>query len=365
MIVRRLMVCLLATTIACGERSEPEPAVEPEPVAENGGAPSVARWAEVRVAGDRALLEAPARVVAGPGAMARVAPPFAARVLEVRVAPGDSVRAGDVLLEASMPEVLDAAAIWVAGGRRLALREARQDELEALREEGLVEQGRVFEQAASLADLGAERARALAILRAAGVSAGRAAAVLSRGSVPIVSPIDGVVSRVDARIGEVRDPAGEPLVEVIGSAPVRIEARLSRAMPEGTSLMFVPAIGAPVPLRDEPDASAIDPADGTRLYWITPRETTTLADGLRGTLEVHVAREGVLQVPAGAIGHDDEGAFVMLRGTPEPVRVRVRVLATDAGIALVEVIEPGALSPGAQVADDPAALLRAPAGDDH
>jgi cobalt-zinc-cadmium efflux system membrane fusion protein len=331
---------------------------EPDAPIEAPSAPT--RWAIASTPSDRALLEAPARAVAGPGAQARVAPPFAARVVSIAVAPGDVVAEGDVLLVVTMPDVLDAAAVWTSTGSRLSLRRQRRGELEALRQEGLVEQSRVFEQQTSLAELGAERARALAVLHAAGVTPSRAAAALARGSTAIVSPIAGVVSAVDARIGEVRDPSGTPLVEVLGSAPARIEARLARALPDGAELVFLAADGRSIDLSERPDASAIDPADGTRLVWISPRAPVALPDGLRGTLRARVVREGVVGVPALAIGRAGAEAFVVRRAGDRAERVPVRVLASGGGSAIVEGTGAAGLAPGDAIATDVAVLLRAP-----
>src|SRR5690606_39017131 len=101
-------------------------------------------------------------------------------------------------------------------------------------------------------------------------------AALSRGTTTLAAPIDGVVATVSVRIGEVRDPADEAMVELVGAAPARIEARLARALPEGAELEFVPLDGAPIALRPEPDAAVVDPADGTRRMWFSPAEERTL-----------------------------------------------------------------------------------------
>ena len=331
------------------------PAQDVAPAASSEGAASIAsRWVEVRAVGDQALLEAPARVVAGAGARARVSAPFEGRVSSIAVAPGDHVVAGQVLLELNMPAVLDAAARWVSSAERLSLHAGRRGELAGLRAEGLVEAGRVFEQEVSVADLGAERAQALAVLRAASVSPARAAGVLAHGAVAVVAPIDGVVQAVDVALGEVRGPAGAPLVTLSGSAPARIEARLGAALPTGVTLRFVPLDGTPaLALRDTPDATVIDPDDGSRLAWISPAQALSLPDGMRGTLRVVLARPGVVEVPARALGHDAQGPFVLRRGVEGPERVRVQVLVSGGGSALVE----GALEVGASVAAEAGLLL--------
>jgi len=172
--------------------------------------------------------------------------------------------------------------------------------------------------------------------------------MLRRGTTSLSAPIDGVVATVGVRLGEVRDPTGEPLIQLSGVAPARIEARLPRGLPEGGEISFAPIDGEPFALRDAPDAVVIDPADGTRRIWFSPREPHPLPDGLRGTLRVRMTRPGVVQVPARAVAQDDQGAFVIRRieGGSEPVRVAV--LATGGGSAIVE----GDLEPGQPIAAD-------------
>lgn len=352
------MVMLVA---ACGVADHSPAAAERESVQ---AASARTPWEAARAPVDRSLLEAPARVVAGPTSEARISAPFSARVISIAVAPGQTVSVGDVLLEVSMPEVLDAAAIWTASRAQLSLRRGRQTELEALRGEGLVEESRVFEQETNLADLNVERARALAVLQAAGVGPARAGAVLRRGAIPIQSPIAGVVRDIDARLGEVRAPTGAPLIIVIGLAPARIETRLSAPLPMGAELTFIPLGRPPITLRDEVDATAIDPENGTLLAWASPADPIVLPDGLRGTLQVRVAREGVVEISAAAIGHDGDGPFIVLRTEAGNERVPISVLASGGASALVEAIGAKRLSIGDSIATDVSVLLRAPEADE-
>lgn len=337
--MRRLALLLCASAaLGC---NTPEPTAAASEL--TASQPSAkARWVEARPPSDRSLLEAPARTVATRAAVAHVAAPFVARVVRLRVAPGDVVRAGDALAEVVMPEVLDAAAVYVATGQRRSLRQARRDQLETLRQEGLVESARVFEQDADVAALDEERARALAVLRAAGVQPNGAGTLLNRGTSILTAPVDGVVASVSVRLGEVREPSGEPLFEIVGTGPVRIEARLPRDIPEGAGLEFVPLAGDRIPLRSDPVASVIDPADGTRRVWLAFAEEKALPDGLRGTLHVRLEGKDVVELPVRAVGRDEHGAFVLRRHGADSERVRVNVLAKGGGSVIVR----GALAVG-------------------
>ncbi len=357
----KMFVGVLLFFSSCGQEGNAHARQEPDP----RGAPSAStRWETVRAPTDRSLLEAPARVVAGPTSEARIAAPFSARVMSIAVAPGQTVRVGDVLLEVTMPEVLDAAAVWIASREQISLRRGRQSQLQTLRDQGLVEENRVFEQATSLADLNVERARALAVLQAAGIGPARAQAALRAGRTSLESPIAGVVREIDAHLGEVRDVTGPPLVVVIGLAPARIEARLTRPLPEGAELFFVPLGLPPIALRARVDATAIDPNDGTRITWIAPNEPIELPDGLRGTLQIHVTRAGVVEISANAITHDREGPFVVRRTDTGNERVRISVLASGGASALVEALGEWQLSIGDSIATDVSVLLRGPEVDE-
>ncbi len=315
---------------------------------------SPGRWVEVRLPGDLSLLEAPAQTVARPRAEARISPPFSARVLRIHVTPGDHVAEGAPLLDVSMPNVLQAAAVWIASGDRREIRERRRAELESLRHEGLVVGGGVFEQEASIADLRGERASALAILSAAGVRAGAVARVLRSGSITLNSPIAGVVRDLSAYIGEVRDPSASPLVTVLGLSAVRIEARLNRPLPNGASLSFAPIAGDPIPLRSEPLAEVVTPEDGTRLIWLLPEQETKLSSGLRGRLIIGMRGGDFFEVPSSAIGLRAGQSFLLRRGMEGNVaEVPVRVLSTSGASTLVA----GPLQVGQLVSEDVASLL--------
>ena len=362
-LVRSLLVAMSGLVlVACVEAVTPT-----ERPIEERAMSTPTRWSAARRPSDAALLEAPAEVTTAAGGEASVSAPYTARVVAIRVRPGDTVHAGDPLIDVSVPEVLAAAATLSGARSRLAMRERRRTELEALRGEGLVESSRVFEQEAGVADLSAEAARALAVLRGAGLSSSEARAVLARGSFALRAPSDGVVRAVSARLGEVREPASGALVELSGLVPARVEAHFARPLPGEISLEFVPWVGEPLALSPTPVAALVDATTGSRVVWLAPLDEVALPPGLRGRVRVHVMREGALEVSARAVRVERGVAYVLRRVGDGHERVEVSVLASSAQSAIVESLPSvaRALAEGDEVAVDAALLLGAPSEGDE
>jgi cobalt-zinc-cadmium efflux system membrane fusion protein len=345
-------LCLVIfSLIGCGSPAAPG-AAQAEATERDTREP---RWSVVSAPSDLALLEAPARVVPAPGSEAHVAPSHAARVLRVHVRAGDRVEAGAPIADVVMPEVLEAAARWASVAPRRSLRAQRRTELEALQQEGLVDRARVFEQDTELASLDAEQAQALATLRAASLSTADGARVLRQGHVTLAAPIAGTVREVSAKIGEVREPQGEPLATVVALAPARVEARLAQPLPDGAALAFVGLDGSQTALDARALTDTIDPHDGLRVVWLAAAEgAAPLVGGLHGRVRATVAGAGVVELDAQALALEGGRVFVEKRsreGAPE--RVEVAVLTSSATRAIVR----GPLAQGDRVSLDPARVM--------
>jgi membrane fusion protein, heavy metal efflux system len=287
------------------------------------------------------LIEAPATATSAPGANARPSPPFPARIVEIHARAGDAVQVGAPLFSVSMPEVLSAAATLSTTRLRSTLRAGRRSELEALRGEGLVDQGRIFEQDAELASLGAERAQALAVLRAASLSLGEAQASLRTGLVILRSPLSGIVREIDVAVGETRDPSGGPLASIVADVPARIEARFADQPPWPARFEFESIAGAVTPLADRPLAHVLDPEDGTYVLFFEPRDPVSMPAGTRGRVRAYVPLEGLFEVPASALLMSGGAAHVLV-GTAERHDTReVEVLRIDSARVLVRGIRLG------------------------
>lgn len=348
----RRALAIAALLAACGEAAAPGPADAPEP------APTgAARWTPVRRPSEGTLLEHPARVVADSTASGEVGAPFRARVVHVHVRPGALVAAGDPVLDVVMTEVLDAAATVVGLRGRIAAFRARAEELERLRNEQLVDAARVFEQRAALAELEAEQARAIAVLRSASVDPADAARVLRAGAITLRAPSEGVVRSLEARLGETREPGGVPFARIVGTSEARIEVRSSGALSTASTLSFEGTDGMVVPLAPEPVARVVDPDDGMHVTWFSPRDPVRLTDGLRGRVRLALQATDLFEVPISSVVIETDGTHVFVRRGEDVERVEVSVVASSGASAFVR----APLRDGDLVAADPAALTPAEA----
>ncbi|RMG96458.1 MAG: hypothetical protein D6705_11275 [Deltaproteobacteria bacterium] len=329
---------LVSTTLACS----PKDGGAPEDAgATFGDGPAVAsssttRWVPVVPPRDPVLLSFPAIVRAiGKGA-AYVTFPYAARVERIHVEPGDRLAAGATILSVRCPAVLEAAATVLGTRKRLALHRRRLEELERAHAEGLVGRDVVFEHRTRIADIEAERARAEAVLRGAGVEPRRTERLLRDGLIELSAPTAGVVTEVSVRPGESISPSSPPLARIVGEAPPRIEVRLPRALPSVHDARFVAPDGRTVGLAKTPLAVTEDPADGLYVAWFAPREDALrLHDGLRGRFEFDVG-DGVWQVPAAAVTKGAQASFVVLRRRGGDVsEIPVEVVSAAGASALV------------------------------
>lgn len=350
-------VVLLGVLLLAGCRGE-EGAPPAEEASESAPAPEV-RWAPVRSPGDASVLEAPAIVRAAPDANGEVSVSVSARVERVHVQVGTRVERGAVVVDVLAPQVLAAAATYVGASKRLAFHEARAKELAELQKEGLVDKARVFEQRVQVIELDAAREEALAVLRGAGVDPAQAEALTRRGSIALRAPVAGVITELTARPGEMREPGSGPLARIRGEGAARVEVRTPSPWMSGASATLELAGGERIELGSEPISSAVEPEAGTYVHWLVPRETTALADGLRGVVRIG-ARPGTWQVPAGAVlqGAALQGAAlqgagkaaVWRRRKGAVERVDVEVVAASGANALVAALVAGALEEGDEVA---------------
>lgn len=323
---------LLSAVLLAACRGEGAPPLAQE-AAEEPPTPEV-RWVPVRPPGDASVLEAPAIVRADPDANGEVSVSVSARVERVHVQVGTRVERGALVVDVLAPQVLAAAATYVGASKRLAFHRARAEELDALREEGLVDKARVFEQRMQAIELDAAREEALATLRGAGVDPTQAEALTRRGSIALRAPVAGVVTELDARPGEMREPGSGPLARIRGTGAARVEVRTPSPWMGGASATLELSGGERVALRPEPIASAVEPEAGTHVHWLVPTAPLALADGLRGVVRIG-ARAGTWQVPAGAVLQGPGKPAVWRRRAGAVERVDVDVVAGSGANALV------------------------------
>jgi biotin carboxyl carrier protein len=355
--VRAVAILAAALSLAaCGKRSSKDEEMPPTPSARTP-------WVQARSSVGVPLLEAPAAVLPSPEGSAGVVPPYRARVVRVLVRPGEVVRRGQPLVEVVMPEVTTAAGAYAAATTRLEAYGRRKAQLEALKGEGLVRLADLLEAETKLAEARADQQAAAATLRTAQVDAADAAAIVA-GTAPVTlkSPIAGMVTAVQAALGDTREPTGDPIARVAGEGDSRVEARLSRPFePAGARFELVSSSGARYPLAFVARAPVYDPRDGTLAAWFRPPAGTRLPNGLTGRLVVTLQDEaGAAVVPARAVALAEGKAHVVVHRGGKGERVPVEVVASSGAEALVK-----GIAVGTEVAADAAlaeVAAEAPAG---
>lgn len=315
------------------------------PVEPPRAASAPTRFVAARAPADRALLEAPARVVAAASASGDVGVLAAGRLEALQVMAGDRVEAGDAVAVVRVPELARAAATVLATEGRLASLEARLAELKGLRAEGLARADEVFELEGQRAAAAAAQKEARAVLASHGVPPKAHAQLAQTGRLTLVSPVSGVVIEARGRLGEQVGPESPPLVRVRGVAEARVEATLAGPLPPGATLRFVYAGGEPLPLAAEPLAVVPDPSSGALQAFLRFEAPVAMAHGTVGRLQV-VPPPGVVEIPASALVGAPGAARVFRQGAAGPEVVAVEVLASGGASALVR----GALEVGDRVA---------------
>lgn len=137
---------------------------------------------------------------------------IAGRIEALKVAPGQKVAAGDLLL------VLEAREVQARLDQALALRDQSARDLERL--ERLIQDG-----AATAAELDTVRARH----RVAVATVAEAETLM--GQARVTAPFDGIVTRKLADLGDLASP-GRPLLEIEDPAALRFEADVPEALME-------------------------------------------------------------------------------------------------------------------------------------
>lgn len=222
MAVRHIIALALllpsATTLAAGETLIPINAAQRQALkitTESVAAQSVS-----------GLVGLPAQVIVPPAQERVVSAPVAGLVSEVRVAVGDSVKAGQVLALLRSEELVAAQRdiTQAAVQARLADGSAKRDE--ALFKEGIIPESRLQASRASAQQAGAMLAERRAWLRLMGMSAG-AIREAERGerladSVALVAPISGAVVAQEAMTGA-RVQAAGALFKVVRLDPLWLD----------------------------------------------------------------------------------------------------------------------------------------------
>ena len=328
---------MLVTLVACtsSERVVSEPAQEQAPS-------SATRWTAALPAINSEWLDYPARVLSSPNDSALVTPPLTGRVLHVRVHPGQTVQAGDALVDLVMPELIQAAGALRSSELRLVSWNERRARLVPLLEKGLARAAELNEIDSAIASVRAERESARATLRAAGEPDQRAASLLDgNGAVSLRAPLTGVVVSVSAKPGEIRAPAAGPLLELVASdTDPTVEARFSALPPQGSSFEWL-AAGAVVPLSLEALSPHADERDGSRTAWFhVANGQPGLVAGSLGRVRIVAGADWVL-VPARALRTIDGVLTVQVQTAEGGRAVPVTLIQQNASDAVIRGVAAG------------------------
>lgn len=333
--IPRLTGLLLLGALACsGDASSGQPSEVEHTAAEAPPTSAASRWVQPQVPREPALLSAPA-TVQSPQSVGEVALDFRGRLSRLHTSPGAKVQAGDPVAEVVAPEVLDAAAQFITSYQGAREKQRRAEELESLTAEGFATKSDLMEAREEARQLASARERALATLRAAGIPPADASALLKQGSITLRAPLAGVVTELPAHLGESLEP-GATVAMVVGEGPARVEVRVSTKIPEPQSVQLQTSDGRTIPLATEPVSSVLDPTTGTWRGWYEPNPPVALPHGLTGTVLFGV-KQGVWELPRAAVGREADRALIQVqRGTGEPMRMPVRVVAASGTSVLVE-----------------------------
>lgn len=260
------------------------------------------------------------------------------RVERMLVAPGQAVKAGDLLV------LLNAAEIQARYDQARAVRE--QADREFKRKETLFKDKTISQSEFDIAD---------SQLRVADAAVKEAETLL--GYIKVAAPFDGLITAKRADVGDLAAP-GKPLLEMEDPTTLRLEADVPEALMGKISLgdkfaVRVPAISAALEGKVSEIAPVADANSRTFPVKLDLPTTTGLRSGQFGRLAVPVAEVNAIRVPAGAVvlRGQMELAFVVANG-----KAQMRLVKTGKHLENeVEIV--AGLNPGEQIVVDNAAQL--------
>ena len=341
---RDVIFATLLALCACDKKPEQAlpAAAESEPAAASGeGSGAARRWSPVRAAADVRSFEATGKLLAPPGARAELTLPLPASIIALRVTPGESVQAGQSLVEVMMPELARAQGQLEGARLRANAYLARLNQLEQLRGEGLVRGAELAEARARLAEAQAAAREAEALIDTV-----ESVGVRKHGKhYDVVAPLPGVVVTVNAPIGSTRGPNEGPVCVISGGEANRVEARFGFSLPS-TAEYELWALGKrQSKLRLVTQAPEVSANDATRVAWFELVDKSELPQGSAVRVRLRMPADTWV-VPQASLAQQESTKVTTARGP-----VQVEVLTTFGTEALVR----GALKADDTVAEQEAA----------
>jgi RND family efflux transporter MFP subunit len=249
------------------------------------------------------------------------------RIEKMLVAPGQTVKAGELLAQ------LDAREIQARLDQAVASREQLGRDTERLR-------SLLKDRAVSRQEFEATESRH----RVAAAAVTEAETML--GYALVTAPFDAVITRKLADVGDLAVP-GKPLVELEDPSALRLEADVPEALIARLKLgdklaMRVASSGNPVEGTIGEIAPAADPASRTFLVKLDLPPAGTLRSGQFARVSVPVGESAALRVPAGAVVQRGQMELVFVENN-RTAQLRLVKTGKRVGgeVELVSGVEPG------------------------
>lgn len=327
------LLCLYAGLSSAGESL----ALQPAQLAALG--------IETAVAGDATTTRGaslPARVLVPTDQMRVVAAPVQGLVEMLAVAPGETVRRGQVVARLSSPQALELQRDAMQAHSQAALLQQTLKRDEQLFAEGLIPESRLQATRAAAA-----QARTLAGERRQGLAMAGAVAGTLGGSLALTSPIDGVVLEQSVQLGQ-RVDGTTPIYRIARLAPLWLEAQVpvatAAALSEG---MALPVAGSGVAGKVINIGRVVDPASQTVLVRaLVAQGTEKLRPGQVVEVELATAAGSGHRLPASALARNAGHALAFVQTAADDKSVRfearpVKVVAEGGDSAVVEGLQGG------------------------
>ncbi|MBX3185569.1 MAG: efflux RND transporter periplasmic adaptor subunit [Labilithrix sp.] len=304
---------------ACKRRVEPPPATrsrraDRSVVLSGPSAAYVAVEAARPARGDspRSLV---ARITYDERHVARIGPPINGRVAKVEVVTGDKVKAGDVLLTLSAPDIAGAQAQVAQAKTARGVAERAAERARILVEEGAGSEAERQAAEAAVAQAVSEEQRAVAALAAIGGAHGQTGYQLR-------APIAGTVAERNVSVGtQVNADQSAPLLTIADLSTVWVvadvyEKSLARVRVGDEVAIGVLAFpGRRFEGKIAHVSAAIDPQRRAALARVElPNPDLSLRPGMFATMDVRGLSEGVAEVPMSAVLARRDQFYVFVRG---------------------------------------------------
>lgn len=287
--------------------------------------------------------------------VARIGPPVNGRVAKVNVVTGDAVKAGDVLLTLSAPDIASAQAQVAQAKTSRVVAERAVERARMLVKEGAGSEAERLSAEASLDQAISEERRAVAALAAIGGAHGQTGYQLR-------SPISGTVSERNVSVGtQVHADQDAPLLTIADLSTVWAVADVYEkdlARVHVGDEVTIGVLAFPDKKFDGKIAhisAALDPQTRVaRARVELPNGDRSLRPGMFATMDVRGLADGVAEIPMSAVLARRDQFYVFLR-TPDGAYAQREVTLGEQRGQHVTVLS--GIAPGDDVVTDGAILL--------